>query len=112
MTRTSRAHHATESRQVCRETWIDRCYLPLLVGVVVAVSVPAGAGGETLIALTDGDRIAVAGDLGSAVEQEVEAGELLCLRLDGEVAVTIDFADGRTLASRTLSQAARRVRSA
>jgi hypothetical protein len=77
------------------QAWIDRCHLPLLVGMAVAVSGPVASDGQTRIALCGGKRVAVAHDLRAAVLHEVCAGELLCLRLNDGVAVTVDFVDGR-----------------
>jgi hypothetical protein len=71
-----------------RQALIDRCRLPLVVGIVAAVTLPIGDGDSTHIALTGGERIAVA-------LHEIEPGELLCLRLRDGVAVTVDFVDGR-----------------
>lgn len=78
-----------------RQAWIDRCRLPLVVGIVAAVTLPMRDGDSTHIALTGGERIAVAGDLGRAALHEIEPGELLCLRIRDGVAVTVDFMDGR-----------------
>ena len=76
------------------QSWIDRCYLPLLVGLAGAVS-QAEDQQHTCIALCGSKGVAVAADLCAAVLREVQPGDLLCLRLDGDVAVTVDFADGR-----------------
>lgn len=76
--------------------WIDRCYLPFIVDIAVSIRPPASRGGDTCIALSDGQLIPVAHDLRSAVRREVQYGELLCLRMDAGVAVTVDFVDGRS----------------
>ena len=76
------------------QAWIDRCYLPLVVGFADSIW-PSTAGMDTRIALTNGERIPVARDLGAAVLRQVECDELLCLRLRDGVAVAVDFADGR-----------------
>lgn len=78
------------------QVWTDRCYLPLVVGVAVAICAPVLDEENTRIALAGGGRIAVARDLGAAVQREVRMGELLCLRLSNGVAVTVDFVDGRS----------------
>ena len=91
------------------QAWIDRCHLPLLVGIAVAVTGPLASDGQTRIALSGGKRIAVAHDLRAAVLHEVCAGELLCLRLNDGVAVTVDFVDGRPpLVSAQMPRAAER----
>ena len=72
-------------------TWIDRCYLPLVVGLARSIT----DGETTCIALFGGKQVVVASDLRSAVLHEVQRGELLCLRLSDGVAVTVDFVDGR-----------------
>jgi hypothetical protein len=113
MAHTLQPRRNIEPRRGSHQAWIDRCYLPLLVGIVVAVLLPVTSDEMTRIALMGGDHVAVAPDLSSAVLREVEEGELLCLRLDEGVAVTIDFADGRMpLVSEELRRAAGRARSA
>ena len=77
----------------CR-SWIDRCYLPLLVGFADAVSETEDHQ-LTSIALSAGKGVMVAPDLRAAVLREVHLGDLLCLRLNRGVAVTVDFVDGR-----------------
>jgi hypothetical protein len=48
----------------------------------------------------------VAADLSAAVLREVQPGDLLCLRLNRGVAVTVDFVDGRaSLVSASLPHA-------
>ena len=83
-------------------TWIDRCYLPLIVGLARAVADEE----DTRIAFTSGEQVVVARDLRSAVLDQVRRGELLCLRLRDGVAVTVDFVDGRpSLVSAQLAEA-------
>lgn len=97
----------------CDQGWIDRCYLPLMVGIAAKVRCPAATDDCTRIALTDGEGVAVASDLSLAVLREVRGGELVCLRLNGGVAVAVDFADGRApLVSAELPAAAQRARHA
>jgi len=87
--------------------WIDRCYLPLVVGLARLVA----DGETTCIAFTGGEQVVVASDLRSAVLHEVRRGELLCLRLSEGVAVTVDFVDGRpSLVSALLPRAKRTMR--
>jgi hypothetical protein len=76
------------------QNWIDRCHLPLLVGLAGAVS-EAEDHQHTQIALSGGKGVVVAADLSAAVLREVQSGDLLCLRLNRGVAVTVDFVDGR-----------------
>lgn len=83
------------SRSTGAQVWIDRCYLPLVVGIAVAILPPLTDEGDTRIALTGGEYVAVARDLGPAALLGIKRGELLCLRLSNGVAVTVDFADGR-----------------
>jgi hypothetical protein len=91
------------------QAWIDRCHLPLLVDVAVAVRPPIADDAATRIVLDGGDRVAVASDLSAAVPRKVRPGELLCLRLSDGIAVAVDFADGRLpLVSATLRHAAGR----
>ena len=95
---------AQQRTAACR-SWIDRCYLPLLVGFAGAVS-QAEDRHHTCIALSGGKGVTVAADLSAAVLREVQLGDLLCLRLNGEVAVTVDFVDGRpSLVSASLPHA-------
>jgi len=84
---------AQQSTAACR-SWIDRCYLPLLVGFAGAVS-EAEDHQNICIALSGGKGVSVAADLSAAVLREVQLGDLLCLRLNRGVAVTVDFVDGR-----------------
>jgi hypothetical protein len=93
------------------QAWIDRCYLPLLVGIAVAVRRPRIDNEDTHIVLAGGKRIAVARDVSAAVLHSVRPGELLCLRLNAGVAVAVDFADGRLpVVSAQLASAARSAR--
>ncbi len=95
---------AQQPTAACR-SWIDRCYLPLLVGFAGAVS-EAADHQHTCIALSGGKGVAVANDLRAAVLREVQLGDLLCLRLNRGVAVTVDFVDGRpSLVSASLPHA-------
>src|SRR5262249_43043763 len=95
---------AQQPTAACR-SWIDRCYLPLLVGFAGAVSEAEGHQ-HTYIALNGGKGVAVATDLSAAVVREVQLGDLLCLRLNRGVAVTVDFVDGRpSLVSASLPRA-------
>jgi hypothetical protein len=82
-------------RAVGYQAWIDRCYLPLVVGIAVAILPPLAETEGTRIALSGGEYVTVARDLGPAALLAIERGELLCLRLSNGVAVTVDFADGR-----------------
>jgi hypothetical protein len=92
------AHELTAPRR----SWIDRCYLPLLVGFAGAVS-RAEDRQHTCITLSGGKGVMVAADLSAVALREVQPGDLLCLRLSGGVAVTVDFVDGRpSLVSRSL----------
>jgi hypothetical protein len=84
---------AQQLTAACR-SWIDRCYLPLLVGFTGAVS-QAEDPQYACITLNGGKGVVVAADLRAAVLREVRPGDLLCLRLNGGVAVTVDFVDGR-----------------
>lgn len=87
------------------QAWIDRCHLPLVVGIADSVS-PSTLGAATRIVLTDGKCVPVARDLGAAVLRQVSSEELLCLRLRDGIAVAIDFADGRaSLVSAALADA-------
>jgi hypothetical protein len=93
--------------------WIDRCHLPLVVGVAASLCLSMNDRADTRIALAGGELIAVARDLSAAVRREVQWGELLCLRLSEGVAVTVDFADGRpSLVSAQLPRAETGVRGA
>ena len=83
------------SRSAGCQSWIDRCYLPLVVGIAVAIIPPVTDNDDTRIALSGGQYVVVARDLGAAALLAIERGELLCLRLSNGVAVTVDFADGR-----------------
>ena len=95
---------AQQPTAACR-SWIDRCYLPLLVGLAGAVSQAEGRQ-YTYIALNGGKGVSVAADLSAAVLREVQPGDLLCLRLNRGVAVTVDFVDGRaSLVSASLPHA-------
>ncbi len=95
---------AQQPTAACR-SWIDRCYLPLLVGFAGAVS-QAKDRQHTCIALCGGKGVPVAADLSAVVLREVQLGDLLCLRLNGDVAVTVDFVDGRpSLVSASLPHA-------
>ena|SRR5689334_23302922 len=97
------------TRQTGYQAWIDRCHLPVLVGIAVAVSAPANSDKQTRIALCGGKQVTVADDLRSAVLHSVQTGELLALRLRDGVAVTVDFVDGRpSLVSAALPRAAER----
>ncbi len=94
--------------RVDHRAWIDRCYLPLVVGIAVAVSLPMADGDDTRIALAGGEQVVVARDLGTAAMREIQRGELLCMRLNDGVAVTVDFVDGRPpLVSAQLPRVAR-----
>jgi len=95
---------AQQPSTACR-SWIDRCYLPLLVGFADAVSETEDHQ-LTSIALSAGKGATVAPDLRTAVLREVQLGDLLCLRMNRGVAVTVDFVDGRpSLVSASLPHA-------
>lgn len=90
-----------------RQAWLDRCYLPLRVGVVLVVG-GAGPGPRTIVLDRD-ESVPVADDLRDAVARGVQPGDLVCLREDAGVAVAVDFPDGRPpLVSARLRSAARR----
>jgi len=95
---------AQQRTTACR-SWIDRCYLPLLVGFAGTVS--QGEDRQyACITLNGGKGVVVAADLSAAVLREVQLGDLLCLRLNRGVAVTVDFVDGRpSLVSASLPHA-------
>lgn len=86
--------------------WIDRCYLPLRVGEVTAVGASRETGGGVIL-LDTGEILAVADDLQKAVDRSVRPGDLVCLRSDKNVVVSVDFPDGRpSLVSKRLRSAA------
>jgi len=78
----------------------------LRVGEVLAVGASRDTGGGAILLDTD-EILLVADDLQKAVDRAVLPGDLVCLRADVNVVVSVDFLDGRpSLVSARLRSAA------
>lgn len=102
----ARSRHCGAPAGVWPAGWIDRCYLPLRVGEVLAVGASRDTGGGAILLDTD-EILLVADDLQKAVDRAVRPGDLVCLRADANVVVSVDFLDARpSLVSARLRSAA------
>lgn len=92
-----------------RQHWLDRCALPLRVGEVCAIWPGEEPGQSATLVLDGAPPVRIAQDLATLAMMKIQIGDLVCLRLDGDTAVVVDFVDGQlSLMSTRLPLAAQR----